>query len=131
MSNLNSVVKYLLLKNMRDPALLNSSHSLVTQKFGCRRNCHKHALFVQPAQTHLSFDIWLMLSRGTAAGTGYGEEGRLELYEFFSDSSSCCVSITPCGIFFLFFVFLSCSPKHFVHNKCKLPFENTNLSKLS
>lgn len=31
-------------------------------------NCHKHALFVQLAQTRLSFDIWLMLSRGTAAG---------------------------------------------------------------
>lgn len=38
--------------------------------------CHEHALFVQPAQTLLSFDIWLMLSRGTAAGYRKQRTGR-------------------------------------------------------
>lgn len=51
-------------------------------------NCHKHALFVQLAQTRLSFDIWLVLSRGTAAGCRKESAGKTVAES--ADSSACC-----------------------------------------
>lgn len=55
-------------------------------------------------------------------GTG-NRTGKTWVAWVVSDSSSFCASITPFGILvaILFFIFfMSCSPKHFVHNKCKL-----------
>lgn len=89
--------------------------------FRCRTDCHQHALFVQPAQTHLSFDIWLMLSRGTAAGHRKQRTGKTVAAWVVSDSSSCCASISTFGIlvFFFFFSLFSCGSNLFDHSKCK------------
>lgn len=67
----------------------------IIHNFRCRSNCHKHALFVQPAQTRLPFDIWLMLSRGTAAGHRKQRTGKTVAAWIVSDSSSCFASISP------------------------------------
>lgn len=63
-------------------------------------NCHKHALFVQLAQTRLSFDIWLVLSRGTAAGCRKESAGKTVTVS--ADGSACCACSGAFGDFGLF-----------------------------
>lgn len=67
----------------------------IIPNFRWRSNCHKHALSVQLAQTRLSFDIWLMLSRGTAAGHRKQRTGKMVAVRVVSDSSACCACISP------------------------------------
>lgn len=66
-------------------------------------NCHKHALFVQLAQTRLSFDIWLVLSRGTAAGCRKESAGKTVAVS--ADGSACCTCSRAFGDFGLFLHF--------------------------
>lgn len=76
-----------------------SSSPPIIHNFRCRNNCHKHALFVQPAQTRLSFDICLMLSPGTAAGHRKQRTGKTVAAWVTSDSSSCYGSVSPSMVF--------------------------------
>lgn len=82
---------------IKDAALQTNPYqpSSIIHNFWCRNNCHRHALSVQLVQTHLSFDIWLMLSRGTAAGHRKQRTGKTVAAWVVSDSSSCCASISP------------------------------------
>lgn len=82
---------------IKDAALQTNPYqpSSIIHNFWCRNNCHRHALSVQLLQTHLSFDIWLMLSRGTAAGHRKQRTGKTVAAWVVSDSSSCCASISP------------------------------------
>ena len=100
---------------MKDAALPNALPSSSTSDSGATVI---NTPSLQPAQTRLSFDIWLMLSRGTAAGHRKQSTGKTVTAWVVSDSSSCCATIGPFRIWVSFLSFPA-DRKLSSHTECK------------